>query len=115
MRKLQEKGQVTSRYLTNRFPIATVFLSGSREGYQWYDNNSSRLSRPSDRTNGILHLASEHKMVAVNSAQGVDLQVPFGLTPSRPVTSAAGLETKPIYFKAPMAPICLREAFPSSP
>jgi acyl-CoA hydrolase len=73
MRRLVEKGLVTNKYLTNRFSIATVFLSSSREGYQWYDNNSSLQSRPSDRTNGILHIASEHKMVAINSALGVDL------------------------------------------
>jgi acyl-CoA hydrolase len=73
MRKLVEKGLVTNRYLTNRFSIATVFLSASREGYNWYHNNSSLQSRPSDRTNGILHIASEHKMVAINSALGVDL------------------------------------------
>ena len=73
MRKLVEKGLVTNRYLTNRFSIATVFLSSSRAGYQWYDNNSSLQSRPSDRTNSILHIASEHKMIAINSALGVDL------------------------------------------
>ncbi|MBI5582702.1 MAG: acetyl-CoA hydrolase/transferase family protein [Deltaproteobacteria bacterium] len=73
MRKLVEKGLVTNRYLTNRFSIATVFLSGSREGYDWYHYNSSLQSRPSDRTNGILHIAAEPKMVAINSALGVDL------------------------------------------
>ena len=73
MRKLVEKGLATNRYLTNRFSIATIFLSSSREGYHWYDNNSSLQSRPSDRTNGILHIATEHKMVAINSALGVDL------------------------------------------
>jgi 4-hydroxybutyrate CoA-transferase len=73
MRKLVEKGLVTNRYLTNRFSIATIFLSGSREGYNWYHNNSSLQSRPADRTNGILHIATEHKMVAINSALGVDL------------------------------------------
>jgi acyl-CoA hydrolase len=73
MRRLVEKGLVTNKYLTNRFSIATVFLSSSPEGYKWYDNNSSLQSRPSDRTNGILHIASEHKMVAINSALGVDL------------------------------------------
>ena len=73
MRKLVEKGLVTNRYLTNRFSIATVFLSSSRAGYDWYHYNSSLQSRPSDRTNGILHIASEHKMVAINSALGVDL------------------------------------------
>ena len=73
MRKLVEKGLVTNRYLTNRFSIATVFLSSSREGYDWYHHNSSLQSRPSDRTNSILHIASEHKMVAINSALGVDL------------------------------------------
>jgi len=73
MRTLVEKGIVTNRYCNNRFSIATLFLSGNREGYNWFDYNSSVQSRPSDRTNSILNIANQPKMVAINSAIGVDL------------------------------------------
>ena len=73
MIKLVEKGIVTNKYMNNSFSIATLFLSGNRGGYNWFDYNSSVQSRPSDRTNSILHIASEPKMVAINSAIGVDL------------------------------------------
>lgn len=73
MLKLVVKGLVTNKYLTNQFSIATLFLANSQDGYRWMDNNSSIQSRPSDRTNGIQHISTEHKMVAINSAIGVDL------------------------------------------
>lgn len=73
MRVLVEKGIVTNRYLNNPFSIATIFLSGNRGGYNWMDYNSSIQSRPSDRTNSIINLARHPKMVAINSAIGVDL------------------------------------------
>lgn len=73
MRILVEKGIVTNKYLNNPFSIATIFLAGDREGYNWLDYNSSVQGRPSDRTNNILNLARHPKMVAINSAIGVDL------------------------------------------
>lgn len=73
MQKLVENGIVTNRYTRNRFSIATLFLSGNREGYHWFDYNSSIQSRPSDKTNSILNIARQPKMVAINSAIGVDL------------------------------------------
>lgn len=73
MRKLVEKGVVTNKYLNNPFSIATIFLSGNRGGYNWFDCNSSIQSRPSDRTNNILNIARQPKMIAINSAIGVDL------------------------------------------
>jgi acyl-CoA hydrolase len=73
MRKLVENGIVTNRYTRNHFSIATLFLSGNREGYNWFDYNSSIQSRPSDKTNSILNIARQPKMVAINSAIGVDL------------------------------------------
>lgn len=73
MRILVEKGIVTNKYLNNPFSIATIFLAGDRAGYNWLDYNSSIQGRPSDRTNNILNLARHPKMVAINSAIGVDL------------------------------------------
>ena len=73
MRNLVEKGIVTNRYLRNAFSIATIFLSGNRGGYNWFDFNSSVQSRPSDVTNSVLNIARCPKVVAINSAIGVDL------------------------------------------
>lgn len=73
MRILVEKGIVTNKYLNNPFSIATIFLAGDRGGYNWLDYNSSIQGRPSDRTNNIINLARHPKMVAINSAIGVDL------------------------------------------
>ncbi|MCP4692559.1 MAG: acetyl-CoA hydrolase, partial [Desulfobacterales bacterium] len=73
MRTLVEKGIVTNRRLKNSFSIATLFLAGSREGYRWLHYNNSVQGRPSDQTNSILNIARHPKMVAINSAIGVDL------------------------------------------
>jgi acyl-CoA hydrolase len=73
MRRLVQKGVVTNKYLEVNFSIASIFLSNSREGYEWLNFNSSVQSRPCNITNNILNIARQHKMVAINSAIGVDL------------------------------------------
>lgn len=75
MRDLVDAGIVTNRFTSSRdnFSVASIFLSGSPKGYQWLDFNSSVQSRPSDYTNGILNIARQPNMVAINSAIGVDL------------------------------------------
>ncbi|MCD4683709.1 MAG: hypothetical protein K8R86_10540 [Bacteroidales bacterium] len=73
MRKLIEKDVVTNRYLEVNFSIASIFLAANKEGYEWLNFNSSIQSRPCNITNSILNIASQHKMVAINSAIGVDL------------------------------------------
>lgn len=75
MRRLVDEGVVTNRFTChkNNFSLATIFLAGSRAGYDWLSYNSSVQSRPSDYTNGILNIAQEPKMVSINSAIGVDL------------------------------------------
>lgn len=73
MRKLVEEGLVTNKYSEADFSVATLFLSGSKEGYKWMHNNSLIQNRPSNRTNSLLKIAAQHKMVAINSAIGVDL------------------------------------------
>jgi 4-hydroxybutyrate CoA-transferase len=75
MQRLVEAGVVTNRFTStrNKFSIASIFLSADAEGYDWLDYNSSVQSRPSDYTNNILNIAAQPKMVAINSAIGVDL------------------------------------------
>jgi 4-hydroxybutyrate CoA-transferase len=75
MQRLVEAGVVSNRFTSTRhkFSIATIFLSADAEGYDWLDYNSSVQSRPADYTNNILNIAAQPKMVAINSAIGVDL------------------------------------------
>lgn len=73
MRKLIDKDIVSNRYLEVNFSIASIFLAANKEGYEWLNFNSSIQSRPCNITNSILNIASQHKMVAINSAIGVDL------------------------------------------
>ena len=75
MRRLVEAGVVTNRYTQtrNKFSIASIFLAGNQEGYDWFDYNSSVQIRPSDYTNGILNIAAQPNMVSINGAIGVDL------------------------------------------
>ncbi len=75
MRMLVEQGLVTNRYTASRerFSLATIFLSGSSDGYKWLDFNSSVQSRPCNQTNSILTIAKQPNMVSINSAIGVDL------------------------------------------
>ena len=75
MQRLVEVGVVSNRYTfthTN-FAMSSIFLAGDQEGYDWLDYNSSVQSRPCDYTNNILNIARQPRMVAINSAIGVDL------------------------------------------
>ncbi len=75
MQRLVEAGVVSNRHTFTHanFAMSTIFLSGSQEGYDWLDQNSSVQSRPCDFTNSILNIARQPRMVAVNGAIGVDL------------------------------------------
>lgn len=73
MRRLVDAGAVTNKYLEVNFSIASIFLAADKEGYDWLEYNSSVQSRPCDFTNSIINIAEQHKMVAINSAIGVDL------------------------------------------
>ncbi len=73
MRKLITEGVVTNKYSDVNFSISSIFLSANDEGYNWLDYNSSVQSRPCNLTNSILEISQQHKMVAINSAIGVDL------------------------------------------
>lgn len=73
MRSLVERGIVTNKYLRNNFSVSSIFLAGSKAGYEWLDFNSSVQSRPSDQTNNVMFVSQQPKMTAINGAIGVDL------------------------------------------
>ncbi len=74
MIKLVEKGIVTNRWKPHiDFCISSIFLSESQKGYDWLSYNSCVQSRPCDFTNSVFNIAQQPKMVAINSAIGVDL------------------------------------------
>lgn len=73
MRKLIDEGVVTNKYQDVNFSIASIFLAADAQGYEWLNYNSSIQSRPCNFTNSILRIAKQPKMVAINSAIGVDL------------------------------------------
>jgi len=73
MRILTQKRIVTNKYLRNNFSVSSIFLAGTKEGYDWLDFNSSVQSRPSNLTNKIMYISEQPKMIAINSAIGVDL------------------------------------------
>jgi len=73
MRKLVEKGIVTNKYLDFNFSVGSIFLAKDKFGYDWMNFNSSIQSRPSDFTNYVPNIARLPKMLAINSAIGVDL------------------------------------------
>jgi acyl-CoA hydrolase len=73
MRRLVVNGNVTNKYLPFNFSCASIFLANDEEGYNWMDFNSSIQSRPSEVTNYIPNIARLPKMLAINSAIGVDL------------------------------------------
>lgn len=73
MQKLIEKRIVTNRYSDVNCSISSIFLAKDESGYNWLDFNSSVQSRPCNFTNSILRIAQQHKMIAINSAIGVDL------------------------------------------
>lgn len=73
MQKLIEKKIVNNKYSDLDFSISSIFLANDKKGYDWLDYNSSVQSRPCNFTNSILNIAQQHKMIAINSAIGVDL------------------------------------------
>jgi acyl-CoA hydrolase len=75
MGRLVDAGVVTNRFTAtrNKFSMASIFLAGDAAGYDWLNFNSAVQSRPADYTNNILNIAAQPKMVAINSAIGVDL------------------------------------------
>jgi acyl-CoA hydrolase len=73
MRKLVMGGAVTNKYTRNNASTSTFFLASDAEGYRWFHGNCSVQSRSCTYTNGVLNISRQPRMVAVNSAIGVDL------------------------------------------
>ena len=75
MRRLVDAGVVSNRhtFTQSNFAMASIFLAADPSGYDWLDFNSSVQSRPCDYTNSILNIARQPRMIAINSAIGVDL------------------------------------------
>lgn len=74
MAKLIKKGIITNKWKTHlNFSVASIFLGESQADYDWLHFNSSVQSRPSNYTNSVFKIAEQPKMVAINSAIGVDL------------------------------------------
>ena len=71
---LIESGVVTGRMKTLHNGVAvTAFVMGSRRLYDFVDRNWGLEFLPADYTNDVEVIAAHDKMVAVNSALGVDL------------------------------------------
>ncbi|RME26359.1 MAG: acetyl-CoA hydrolase, partial [Candidatus Zixiibacteriota bacterium] len=74
MQNLIKRGVVTNRWKPHfTFAVSSIFLSESQAGYDWLHFNSSVQSRPSDYTNSVFKISELPRMVAINSAIGVDL------------------------------------------
>ena len=71
---LIEAGVVTGRYKTiHPGKITSSFTFGSKALYEYIDRNPLFTFQPSDYVNDPIHIAQQHKMVAINSALEVDL------------------------------------------
>ncbi len=74
MVRLITKGVVTNRWKQHlNFSVASIFLGETQETYEWLHYNSSVQSRPSNYTNSVFKISEQPRMVAINSAIGVDL------------------------------------------
>ncbi len=74
MIKLIKKGVVTNRWKEKiNFAVSSIFLASNQDGYNWLHFNSSVQSRPSNYTNSAFTIAEQPRMVAINSAIGIDL------------------------------------------
>ncbi len=74
VKHLVEKGVITGRQKTlHKGKIICNFLMGSREFYDWVDDNPIIEMRTVDYTNNPYIIAQNKKMVAINSALEVDL------------------------------------------
>lgn len=74
MVRLITKGVVTNRWKKHlNFSVSSIFLGENQEAYDWLHCNSSVQSRPCNYTNSVYKISEQPRMVAINSAIGVDL------------------------------------------
>lgn len=71
---LIENGNITGKYKTiHPNKVSSSFLFGSKRLYDFVDRNPVFTLHPSDYINNPIHVAEQHKMVAINSALQIDL------------------------------------------
>lgn len=71
---LIENGNITGRYKTvHPRKVTSSFTFGTQRVYDFVDRNPTFTFHPSDYVNNPIHIARQHKMVAINSALQVDL------------------------------------------
>ena len=69
-----EAGVLSGRMKTmHKGKIVTTFALGSREFYDWIDDNNAVEAHPCDHTNDPFDAARNHRLIAINSAISVDL------------------------------------------
>ena len=69
-----EAGVLTGRYKTrHRGKIVATFALGSRDFYDWLNENHAVEAHPCDHTNDPIQAAGNARLVAINSAISVDL------------------------------------------
>jgi len=74
VKNLVERGVITGRKKTiHKGKVIINFLMGSREFYNWVDDNPIIEMRTVDYTNNPYVVAQNQKMIAINSALEVDL------------------------------------------
>jgi acyl-CoA hydrolase len=72
--KLVKAGVVSNKWKKHlNFSVSSIFLAEDQQGYDWFHHNSAVQSRPSNYTNSVFKIAEHPKIVAINSAIGVDL------------------------------------------
>jgi 4-hydroxybutyrate CoA-transferase len=72
--RLVVAGAVSNKWKKHlNFSVSSIFLASNQADYDWMSQNSAIQSRPSNYTNSVFKIAEHPKMVAINSAIGVDL------------------------------------------
>jgi len=73
MRAVQSGVVTGTRKNRQRRKVVTTFILGTRELYDWVDENPWVEAHPCDFTNDLVVAASNDRLVAINSALSVDL------------------------------------------
>jgi len=81
--ELYEKGKISNRHkYTDRNKMVYTFSMGSRELYEFLDNNPLCASYPVDYTNFLEHIARNDNVISINNAIQVDI---YGQTASEAI------------------------------
>lgn len=91
--ELYHHGKVTNRFkATNRNKMVYTFALGSRQLYEFLDNNPACATFPVDYTNSVENIAANDNMISINNALQVDIygQVCSGALWSGQITGSGG-------------------------